>query len=372
VSIGKARPNLTDPVLDCPIDEVPDAEELVEAAMHWHFDPLTGCSFWLERAKSLDFDPRTEVRAMDDLRRFPNVVNELRDIRVEELIPQAYDPRTDLFGVFESGGTTGSPKHVVATFDWMRRWLSFDSRNMDAWGCPRGLNWMALVPSGPHMAASRPREQVRRRGGILFTVDMDPRWVKRCLRDSRVREAERYIDHLLAQARSLIETQDIGIMTVSPPLLERLARDDRLVELINEKVQMIIWQGAHMDTDTRHLLRSEVFPDVQLRGFYGSTMVLGGAFERVGLTAEDPCVFDPFSPYISYSVVNSRTGDKVAYGERGQVVMHHVSKGQLLPNNLERDTAVRISPPAGQVGDSVADVRPVDRFDDKPVIEGVY
>jgi hypothetical protein len=101
-------------------------------------------------------------------------------------------------------------------------------------------------------------------------------------------------------------------------------------------------------------------------------MVLGGAPERPDLADEDPCVFDPFSPYITFSVVDPDTGSPVPYGERGQVVMNHVSKSFLLPNNLERDMATRIAPPDGQVGDSVADVTPVQRFDDEAVIEGVY
>ena len=362
----------TDSVLDCPIDELPDPDGLVQAAMRWHFDPRTGSRFWLARAKTLDFDPRTDVRTFADLKLFPNVVNELRNVRVEELIPQGYASSADVFGVYESSGTTGAPKCVVSTVDWMRRWLAYDSRNMDEWGCPRGLNWLALVPSGPHMASSRPREQVRNRGGILFTIDMDPRWVKKCIAHGRAEEAGRYVDHLLEQAEYVLQAQDIGIMTISPPLLERLAQRDHLVKLVNEKVRMIVWQGAHMDADTRHLLRTQVFPAVKLRGFYGSTMVLGGAFERVGLTDDDPCVFDPFFPYISYAVVDPETGAEVDYGERGQVVMHHVSKAQLLPNNLERDTAVRARPAAGLRGDAVSEVRPVATFDDEPVIEGVY
>jgi hypothetical protein len=101
-------------------------------------------------------------------------------------------------------------------------------------------------------------------------------------------------------------------------------------------------------------------------------MVLGGALERLGLTDEDPCIFDPPSPYITFSVVDPDTRRTVGYGERGQVVMNHVSKSFLLPNNLERDMATRIRPPDGQVGDSVADVTPVQEFDNETVIEGVY
>jgi hypothetical protein len=127
-----------------------------------------------------------------------------------------------------------------------------------------------------------------------------------------------------------------------------------------------------MDADTRYLFRTEVFPEVVLYSGFGSTMILGNASERHGLTDDDPCVYDPFSPYMSFEVVDPDTGVAVPYGERGQVVMHHVSKSLLMPNNLERDHATRIRPLPGQVGDSVADVAPVETFDDETVIEGVY
>jgi hypothetical protein len=131
-----------DSVLDCPVGEVPDPDALIRAAMQWHFDAATGSRFWLEKARTLDFDPRTDVHGFADLKLFPNVVNELRDARVEDLIPRGYSERADLYGVFESSATTGAPKHVVAMTDWMRRWLAFDSQNMDDWGLPHDLNWL--------------------------------------------------------------------------------------------------------------------------------------------------------------------------------------------------------------------------------------
>jgi hypothetical protein len=75
---------------------------------------------------------------------------------------------------------------------------------------------------------------------------------------------------------------------------------------------------------------------------------------------------------MSFAVIDPDTGASVEYGERGRVVMHHVSKSLLMPNNLERDYATRIPPLPGQVGDSVADVAPVATFDNETVIEGVY
>jgi hypothetical protein len=222
------------------------------------------------------------------------------------------------------------------------------------------------------MAGEMMRQEAAALGGERFTIDMDPRWVKKLIAAGKGDEANAYAEHLIDQAAFVLETQDIGVLMSTPPLLERLARRERLVDLVREKVHTIEWGGAHMDRDTRHLYRTEVFPGLTITGAYGSTMVLGGATERPGLIDEDPCIFDPFSPYITFSVVDPGTRRPVPYGERGQVVMNHVSKSFLLPNNLERDMATRIEPLEGQVGDSVADVTPVPRFGNEAVIEGVY
>ncbi|HMJ36276.1 MAG TPA: hypothetical protein VK501_20410 [Baekduia sp.] len=357
---------------DAAFDVHPDPDEFLRAAMDWHFSPTTGSPFWLERAKSLDFDPRTDIKGFEDLTLFPNVTNELRDVRAEDLIPQGYGPHPEVLGVFESGGTTGAPKRIVMLREWWDRMLAWQIAHLDARGELRGRDWLFLIPSGPHMAGEMMKRQAAALGGLSFTIDMDPRWVKKLIAAGKADEADAYAEHLIDQAAFVLQSQDIGVLMSTPPLLERLARRDDLVELVRQKVQTIEWGGAHMDADTRQLYRTEVFPGLTLHGGYGSTMVLGGAPERPDLTDDEPCIFDPFSPYITFSVVDPETGRAVAYGERGQVVMNHVSRSFLLPNNLERDMATRIRPPEGQVGDSVADVTPVHRFDDEAVIEGVY
>lgn len=361
-----------DPVLELPFDVQPDPDELVRAAMRWHFSPETGSPFWLERAKSLDFDPVADVRGFADLTLFPNVANELRFARAEDLIPRGYGPRPDVVGVYESGGTTGAPKRVVLLRDWLDLLLGWSSAQLDGHGVPQDVNWLNVVPSGPHMVGPIIAAQAAFRGGIAFSVDLDPRWVKRLISEGKGAEAGAYAEHLVEQLSYLLETQDIGVLMITPPVLERVARREDLVKLINEKVKAINWVGTQMDADTRHLYRTEVFPDAVLYSGFGSTMILGNASERHGLTDDDPCVYDPFSPYMTFSVIDPDTGESVPYGERGRVVMNHVSKSLLLPNNLERDFATRIEPLPGQVGDSVADVAPVQEFDDQAVIEGVY
>jgi phenylacetate-coenzyme A ligase PaaK-like adenylate-forming protein len=354
------------------VEVVLDPDEFIRAAMDWHFTPATGSPFWLERASSLEFDPRADVKRFEDLALFPNVANELRDVRVEDLIPKGYGPHPEVVGVFESGGTTGAPKRIVMLREWWDQTLARSVEELELWGVPRDRDWLALLPSGPHMAGELIRAQAAALGGIRFAIDMDPRWVKRVIAAGKADEADAYVEHLIDQAAFALETQDVGVLVSTPPLLERLSRRDDLVALVRQKVAVILWAGAHMDADTRHLYRTEVFPNALLLGYYGSTMVIGGAHERPGLSDDDPCVFDPFSPYVTFSVVDPQTARPVPYGERGQVIMNHVSRSFLLPNNLERDMATRIAPREDQVGDSVADVSPVQRFDDEAVIEGVY
>ncbi|MCW2895778.1 MAG: hypothetical protein JWO75_5267 [Actinomycetia bacterium] len=359
-------------ILDGPASAHPDPDEFVQAAMQWHFSEETGSAFWLSKASSLGFDPRHEVKSIGDLARFPNIVNELRDVPAEDLIPCGYKGRPDVVSVFESGGTTGAPKRVTFLADWVDREMAWMMAGCAAHGIPRDVPWLAIAPSGPHMMGDYASRLARLHGGTRFTIDMDPRWVKKLIGAGRADEVSTYTDHLVEQAASALRTQDIGVLVTTPPILERLGRSDEIVELINKKVRAILWGGAHMDGDTRHLLRAEVFPEVTLYGIYGNTMILGAATERAGLAAEDPCIFDTNSPYVTFSVVGPDAMTPVAYGERGQVVMNHVSKSMLLPGNRERDQATRIQAPPGQAGDSVADVAPLRTFDNDDVIEGVY
>lgn len=362
---------MTGSVLDLPLGEVRDPDEYVRAAMEWHFNPDTGSPFWLRRAETLDFDPRSDVKSHDDLALFPNVANEFRDVPIEDLIPRGYGDKPPILGVYESGGTTGAPKRVVFLSDWWERLLAELHPRLDVLGMPRGVNWLVTTPDGPHVVGETMRRLAMDRGGVPFFIDLDPRWVKRLIGAGKADEADAYMAHLFDQARLLLRTQKIGVLMITGPMLARLAQHDDLLELVRAQVSAIMWGGATLDPDTRDLLRTEVFPDIALIGGLGSTMIGSGpVLERPG-TAETP-VFDPLPPAITFSVVDPRTREKVAYGERGQVIMNHVSRSLLLPNNLERDLALRVEALPGMVGDALSEVRPVQVFEDEDVIEGVY
>jgi phenylacetate-coenzyme A ligase PaaK-like adenylate-forming protein len=358
--------SLLDVPRSVPID---DPEAYLRAAMAWHFGEDTGSPFWLRTAQTLNFNPLTDINAFTDLRLFPNLLSELRSVPVEDLIPRGYGSRPPVPQIFESGGTTGAPKRTVQLPDWVAQVVDWQTEDFAAGGFLRGQGFLCLMPSGPHGVGYFSRLVSERLGSVFHAIDIDPRWVKKLAARNAASEVAAYIDHVIEQAVFVLQTQHVANLHTTPPLLAAIARDDSVVDLVNAKIRYLLLSGAHVDADTLDLLR-DIFPNTTIAMAFGSTMVLSQAVTRT--TDEDSFVFDPRTPYVVFRVIDPATGDQVPYGQRGQVVMNHISKGMFIPNNLERDEAIRMPGPAGQLSDSVSEVRPVASFEGEAVIEGVY
>ena len=348
-----------------------DAAAFLRAAIAWHFGEESGSPFWLRAAKSLDFDPLIDIATFDDLGRFPNLVGELRNVPAEELIPRGYGSPPPVPLIFESGGTTGAPKRTAQLPDWVEQVTQWQVEDFASGGFETGRGLLCVMPSGPHGVGYFSRVVSGRLGSTFHGVDLDPRWVKKLAARQAEAEVAAYVDHVIEQARFVLQTQNIGNLHTTPPLLAAIVRDDRMVELVNEKVRYLLLSGAHLDMDTFDVFRA-IFPDTRIATAFGSTMILSQAVTRRRDDDRDAFIFDSRSPYVVFWVIDPDSGQMVPYGERGQVVMHHISKGMFIPNNLERDTAIRLPRPDGHVGDSVSEVEPVTAFEGEAVIEGVY
>jgi hypothetical protein len=58
-------------LIDLPRTEpVDDRQAYLQAAVRWHFSQETGSPYWIERAKTLQFNPLTDVVSFDDLALF--------------------------------------------------------------------------------------------------------------------------------------------------------------------------------------------------------------------------------------------------------------------------------------------------------------
>ena len=150
----------------------------------WHFDPKTGCPFWLEYAKKLGWDPRKEIQGYNDLDRFPSFEDEwLRGGPVRRWVPKAYADRP--IYIFETGGSTGVPKSRINIDDFRIDYEMFSETLSDE-SFPKGADWLMLGPSGPRRLRLAVEHLCQHRGGICFHVDLDPRWVIQASGNRRV------------------------------------------------------------------------------------------------------------------------------------------------------------------------------------------
>lgn len=345
-----------------------DPEEFLHAALRWHFTPGTGSPLWLDLARGLDFDPVRDIRSWADLGRFPDIAAPLRDRPVADLLPAglAGDPPPS---VFETGGTTGSPKRLLYTDRWTRRALEWKTAELRAAGFPAGAPWLVAMPSGPHAFGHTTRAQARALGSVLHTVDLDPRWVKKLIAAGG--DPAPYLAHLTDQLGHLIRTQRIGALTTTPPILTELLLHDDLADRLRDSLRYLALAGAHLDDDTYDLIAGAL-PGTVVQNIYGSTMVLTTARLRDPAAPPPLAVYDGYPPYVTFAVVDPDNHTPVPYGERGQVRMTHLSSGVFIPNNLERDTAIRLPAPPGAPGDALSSPQPLAAFDGEPVVQGVY
>ena len=342
------------------------ADDELRETLEWRFDPQTGSPFWPEIAEGLDFDPRKDIATVADLVRFPDVSERLRAVRVEDLIPRG--SLGTAFDVFDSGGTTGPPKRIIdatsrlGNADWCADVLR-------AHGFPEGGNWLYVGPDGPHAVGRSVRRMAARLGGLFFAVDMDPRWVKKMIAQGRQDVVEDYVDHLMDQVRSIVETQDVKVLFITPPVLEALCARADLYDRLSRELGAILWAGTAASPETLRMTEEELFPNTVVRGIYGNTL-MGIAPQRMREPGDGfPCVFRSYNPTSVVAVVNAETGRPVGYAERGRVRMHLLFRDMFLPNILERDSAVRVRPGQGDVIDGIADIRPASPDE---IIEGVY
>ena len=115
--------------------------------VQWHFHDSTGSPFWLAKKAELKFDPLTEIKGFDDIRKFPEFEDEwLRGGPVERWIPKGLLGKPTY--VFETGGTTGIPKSRVVIDDFRIDYETFSHTLPDEY-FPKGANWLMLGPSGP-------------------------------------------------------------------------------------------------------------------------------------------------------------------------------------------------------------------------------
>ena len=328
-------------------------DEHVRETVAWHFDPKTGCPFWIEFAAKLDFDPRREVRSFDDLRRFGHFQDEwLRGGPVRRWLPKGLAGRPAY--VFETGGSTGVPKSRVNVEDFQRDYEIFGD-NLPDEGFPRGSDWLMLGPTGPRRLRLAIEHLAHYRDGICFFVDLDPRWVGKLVRDQRRQEMEAYKTHVIDQALTILRAHDnIHCLFTTPKLLEALCEK---ISLQRAGIRGIFCGGTEMTAQFNRFAREELVPGIEFVPTYGNTL-MGLAAPKPFDPADDYAItYHPPLPRAVFEIVDPEDLDRrVAYGERGRVLLTTLTREFFMPRFAERDEGTRAEPCEAYPWDGVRDL----------------
>jgi len=340
----------------------------VREIIEWHFNPETGCPFWLEYAKQLDWDPRSEIRSYDDLDRFGGFQDDwLRGGPVRRWVPKAYADRP--IYTFETGGSTGVPKSRINIEDFRRDYEAFSDTLPDE-SFPRGSDWLMLGPTGPRRLRLAVEHLAQHRGGICFMVDLDPRWVIKLLKKNQGEMAEKYKQHVIDQGLTLLKAHDnIRCLFTTPKLLEALC--DK-VSLKRAGITGVFCGGTEMTPKFYRYAVEELLDGVYFAPTYGNTLM--GLAVHKPRVAEDKyaVIYYPPAPRAMIEVVDPDEPERVVdYGETGRVRLTTLTREFFMPRFLERDEAEREQPCEAYPWDGVRNVRPFSRFQTS-VVEGVY
>ena len=181
-----------------------------------------------------------------------------------------------------------------------------------------------------------------------FTIDLDPRWIKRLAPGSP--EFGTYMDHLLDQAMDVIRSQPVEVLFITPKLIVPLA--ERMTGAQRDRIRAVHLGGLAIETHLVHTLQEERFPHALFLAGYGNSL-LGLWMETESTPGEAMEYFAP-GPRLMVLIVDD-TGPShtefpwplVEPGATGRVVAHRLDESFMLLNFVERDRATGIAPNAG-------------------------
>ncbi len=353
---------------------VAEARERLDAhvreIVEWHFNPETGCPFWLEKAATLDFDPRRDVKGYDDLKLFGHFEDEwLRGGPVRRWVPKglAGEP----LYVFETGGTTGIPKSRINAHDFEIDYETFgDSLSDETF--PPGSDWLMLGPTGPRRLRLAIEHLAQHRGGIAFHVDLDPRWVSKLVKKARWDELDAYKEHVTDQALKILRAHEIKCLFTTPKLLEHLCGK---LDIVQAGITGIFCGGTEMNAEFHRFAREELAPGIDFLPVYGNTLMGLAASKPFDSEAEEPdytITYYPPLPRAVFEIVDPDDPDTtVGYGETGRVILTTLTREFFMPRFLERDEGERAAPIDKYPWTGVSNLRLFSRFA-KSVAVGVY
>ena len=235
-------------------------------------------------------------------------------------------------------------------------------------------NILMVGPTGPRRLRLSIEHLANVRGCSCYFVDLDPRWVKRLIKEKQFDQAKAYMEHVVDQATTIMKNRSVSALFTTPKLLESIAEryENEGSSLYEAGIRGVFCGGTTMDPQYTRFLCEELLENkIGFVPTYGNTLM--GLAKHKPLTAEDKYSITYYAPQprALMRVLNPKTDAPVEYGEWGRVELTTLTKEFFMPRFLERDEAIRREPIEQYPWDGVAEVRPFGALT-KKIVEGVY
>ena len=368
-----------------PVDEAVLAAEQkrdarLKEVINWHFSERTGCPFWLEKKKELEFDPIKDIQGLDDLvRLFDNFDGDkhLREVPAEMWHPKGFAD-CKAWSMFVTGGTTGEPKRRWGRIsterdgsDYANDYRTF-SEGLPEEGFPEGGSCLYIGPGGPRRLPRGVEILALVRGAGFNSVDMDVAWMKNPDNPAK----KQYKRELVQRAIAAIRRDKPDWVFCPPVLIEAIGE---VIDWTETSVKGVFAGGTEMDPETVRNIQENLFKGkIIFVPTYGNALV-GLAQPRPVATFETPIEGQrPFSviyqslPDTLLRVTTREDSRKlVEYGQRGFVEITTATFEWFMPRFRERDMAERVAPTEKYPWDGVGEVGPPPE-DRAKLQKGVY
>ncbi len=343
-------------------------------------DPELGSPYMIQQAKEKQIK-RGDINSWNDLRTHfdpvsPDIFKEkptMFNTTKWALKRAQTKPGYELM-MGETGGTTGAPKKTTFSVNMLKNIddiLAQDEYDIhtgtfnaihkefvllaDKFGVKTNLNWLAMLPTGPHPVGKWATTYWEPYfANLVWHIDLDPRFIKKAMvADPKI--GGMYLKHLQDQAQNLIKQEFPlinGIFTTSIiiekmfPIVKKMREEGNL--------QAIVHGGAPMSEETHRILIEDL--KIPVIGVYGQSLF--------GVLWQSPILDGTHIDYFPYSRMNCYvTGDVsnpaeniVEYGEIGTVVSQRVSPECVIPHMIQDgDLGTRIKPKGSFEKDGVRD-----------------
>ncbi len=327
-----------------------------EEILPWHFSDKTGCPFWLEMRKTLDFDPLKLTGLADVVKYFGPFdasVLKTRLVPDEEWIPRGF--AGEPWSKFVTGGTTGDPSgrydrigdRSPEESDYARDYYKF-SAYLGYDGFPMGGKWGYIGPDASRRLPRGVEILARlRRAGFIKCETMDVVWLKNKLHKDAVFI---YRDECVQRAVSFIQHVKPVSLFCPPIMIMQIAK---FIDWTTTSVKGVFAGGTEMTPEMVRHINVELFQGkIRLAPAFGNALV-GLAVPRKISTPTNPipgCLawgltYQAFEPHTVFRITKlDDMKTEVQPGERGRLEISTFTKGFFMPCNADRDEADCVAP----------------------------